>query len=298
MATQTMTIGDLKGFIDLSKSMVGGLTITSFDVLFDKIEELLRSFNQWTPELASNMALARQELNANPQLFEIGKAEFISSVDALLAKYPPDTLLSDIPELSGDGSGGGGTTPDPVVTSFGDVDIARIQKVFADVTVKFDPVTKIVTVDGAGYSYKLPDVERIEFNDGVLAFDIDGSPGQMVRLYKAAFNRDPDDLGLGFWIRHQDNKVADLKAVATGFMQSAEFTALYGTEETVSNAEFVELLYLNALGRAQDQAGFDFWIGLLESGQTNRQDMLLFFADSPENKTSTAPGMEDGIWYV
>lgn len=297
MATQTMTIGDLKGLIDLSKSMVGGLTITSFDALFDKIEELLRSFNQWTPELESNLKLARQELNANPQLFEVGKAEFINSVDALLAKYPANTLLSDIPELSG-GNGGGGTPPDPVVTNLGDIDIARVQKVFADVKVKFDPVTKIVSVEGAGYSYKLPDIERIEFNDGVLAFDLDGSPGQLVRLYQAAFNRDPDAAGLGFWIRHQDNKVADLKAVASGFMGSAEFAALYGTEATVSNAKFIELLYTNALGRDRDVDGFNYWVEKLASGEISRQDALLFFADSPENKTTTAPDMVDGIWYV
>ncbi|WEJ59171.1 DUF4214 domain-containing protein [Devosia sp. FJ2-5-3] len=296
MATQTMTIGDLKGFIDLSKSMVGGLTITSFDALFNKIEELLRSFNQWTPELEANLKLARAELNANPQLFEMGKAEFISSVDALLAKYPPSTLLSDIPELGG--AGGGGSTGNPVVVSIGDIDIARIQKVFAEITAKYDPVTKIVTVEGASYSYKAPNIERLQFNDGILAFDIDGAPGQMVRLYKAAFNRDPDDAGLGFWIRHQDDRIADLKAVAAGFMGSAEFAALYGTEATVSNSAFVGLLYTNALGREKDQAGFDFWVGQLESGQYSRQDMLLFFADSAENKATTAPGMADGIWYV
>lgn len=297
MATQTMTIGDLKGLLDLSKSMVGGLTITNFDDLFNKIEELLRSFNQWTPEIESNLALAEAELKANPQLFDIGKAEFIASVDALLAKYPASTLLSDIPEF-GNGEGGGGTTTDPVVTTFGDIDIARVQKVFADVTVKFDPATKIVTVDGAGYSYKLPDVERIEFNDGVLAFDIDGSPGHMVRLYQAAFNRDPDAAGLGFWIRHQDNKVADIQAVASGFMGSAEFAALYGTEATVSNEAFVELLYTNALGREKDVDGFNYWVSKLASGEISRQDALLFFADSAENKAATSAEMADGIWYV
>lgn len=300
LATQGMTIGDLKGFIDFAKQMVGGISFTSFDPLFDKIEELLRSFNQLTPEIEANLDLARQELNANPELFEIGKAEFIASVDALLAKYPASTLLSDIPEFQdGNGGGGGGNPTDPGgVITIGDIDIARIQKIFADVQVKYDSATKIVTVEGAGYSFRQADIERLEFNDGVLAFDFDGNAGKVYRLYQAVFGRDPDKDGLGYWIRHQDNKVSGFNAVADSFINSPEFVARFGTEQSVSNAKFVELLYTNTLGRNFDQEGYNYWLGKLDAGETNRRDLVSFFSESNENKTGTATEIADGIWYV
>jgi len=292
-----MTIGDLKGFIDLSKSLVGGLTITDFGALFDRIEQMMKSFNQWTPELEANLALAERELAANPGLFDIGKAEFISSVDKLLAKYPANTLLSDIPEFSGS-DGDGGTGDQPPITSVGDFDIAKIAQAFADVTVKFDPVTRLVTVDGAGYSYKLPNVERVEFSDGVLAFDIDGVAGQAVRLYQAALNRDPEALGLGFWIRNQDNKTFDLNTMAANFMSSKEFIDRFGTEETIGNSAFVNLLYTNTLGRAAETEGYNYWLDKLESGAFTRLDLLVRFSESGENRTGTADNFTDGIWYI
>lgn len=295
MATNSMTIGDLKGFIDLSKAMVGGLVITDFDQLFNKIEELLKSFNQWTPELEANLALARQELKANPGLFEIGKAEFVSSVDALLAKYPADTLLSDIPEFADNGSGG---TADPDVVTIGDIDIARIQAVFADVTVKMDPVTKIVTVDGAGYSYKLPNIERIEFDDGVLAFDIDGNAGQVFRLYQASFGREPDADGLKYWVDRIDTGLTDLAKMSESFLRAPEFIDKFGTEQTVSNAAYIELLYLNALKRAYDLDGYNYWINILDSGMADRGDLLALFSESDENKSNTQAAVDDGIWIV
>lgn len=67
-------------------------------------------------------------------------------------------------------------------------------------------------------------------------------------------------------------------------MGSAEFTALEGTETRVSNSAFVGQLHTNALGCKQDQAGFHFWVGQLESGQYWRQDILLFFADSARTR--------------
>jgi hypothetical protein len=137
VATSNMTIGDLKGFLELSKSMAGGLTITDFGALFDRIEQLLKSFNQWTPELESSLALAEKELSANPGLFDIGKAEFVSSVDKLLAKYPANTLLKDIPEFSG--SGGDGSGDLPPITSIGDFDIAKIAAIHAEVKMGSSP---------------------------------------------------------------------------------------------------------------------------------------------------------------
>ena len=50
----------------------------------------------------------------------------------------------------------------------------------------------------------LQNVERIAFDDGIIAFDDDGLAGQAYRLYQACFDRIPDALGLGFWIKQLD----------------------------------------------------------------------------------------------
>ena len=44
----------------------------------------------------------------------------------------------------------------------------------------------------------LESVERISFQDGTLAFDLDGNAGKAYRLYQAAFDRTPDRDGLSY----------------------------------------------------------------------------------------------------
>lgn len=107
MAGSGLTLGTLKGFIDFAKA-AGGALIVDFDALFGQIESLLQATGRLTPDIRANLEIAEAELKANPGLFEIGKATFVASLDALLAKYPASTLLSDIPEF------GGGSTPGPV----------------------------------------------------------------------------------------------------------------------------------------------------------------------------------------
>ena len=144
-------------------------------------------------------------------------------------------------------------------------------------------------------------VERLEFSDGVLAFDITGGEsvaGQCFRLYQAAFDRLPDAAGLGYWIDRLDSGTTTLNAIAQSFLHSPEFVQTFGTEQTVSNNRFVELLYLHTLGREYDEGGFDYWVDRLAGGHTNRGDLLAFFSESDENVARVAPSVEDGIWFT
>lgn len=143
----------------------------------------------------------------------------------------------------------------------------------------------------------LVNVERLMFTDGVIAFDIDGNAGQAYRLYQAAFDRVPDTDGLSYWIGRLDSGTTTLNAVADSFIHSPEFIRTYGTPETVSNAQYVELLYNHTLGRISDQSGFNYWVNKLDTGQTNRGDLLAFFSESDENFARTEPAIHDGIWF-
>src|SRR5690606_25682039 len=106
----------------------------------------------------------------------------------------------------------------------------------------------------------------------------DGNAGMGYRVYQAAFARDPDAGGLGFWIKALDAGTQSTDSMANFFLNSPEFISKYGTPATVSNARYIELLYFNALGRSLDQGGFNFWNDELNSGRRDRADLLLSFA--------------------
>ncbi|WP_413683338.1 DUF4214 domain-containing protein [Prochlorococcus sp. MIT 1011] len=107
--------------------------------------------------------------------------------------------------------------------------------------------------------------------------------GEMFRLYNAAFARFPDASGLEYWIDKFSSGVDDERAVASSFLVSDEFKERYG--DNVSNAKYVETLYVNVLGRDYDQEGYNYWLGNLNAGIETRYELLLGFAESAENKT-------------
>ena len=137
-------------------------------------------------------------------------------------------------------------------------------------------------------------VERIKFSDMSLAVDIEGNGGMGYRLYTAIFAREADYAGLGFWIDHLDDGFS-MNYVASRFIDSAEFIAKFGNN--LPNQGFVEKLYENVLHRPLDQAGFDFWVAALDGGAA-RDEVLVRFSESIENKAQVIGQIEHGIQYV
>ena len=148
---------------------------------------------------------------------------------------------------------------------------------------------------GAGGSDTLLHIERLAFDDVAVALDIDGSAGQAYRLYAAAFDRAPDDAGLGYWISAMDHGVG-LQVVAGGFTASQEFADLYGAHTT--DGEFVDLLYQNTLHRAPDADGRAFWIDALQIHHLAREQLLVQFSESPENQAQVIGSIQDGIDFT
>lgn len=112
----------------------------------------------------------------------------------------------------------------------------------------------------------------------------DAIEGEVFRIYQAAFNRVPDANGLQTWI---DFMYAghSLEQVSWGFTNSDEFKSLYGVG--VSSAQFVTRLYANVLHRAPDGQGFASWVSALDSGAWTREQLLIGFSESQENKDNT-----------
>ncbi|TQK10604.1 DUF4214 domain-containing protein [Herbaspirillum sp. SJZ107] len=147
--------------------------------------------------------------------------------------------------------------------------------------------------DAKGDHATLQNIERVQFGDGMVALDIDGTAGQAYRLYQAAFDRTPDKVGLGFWIDVLDHG-APLQDAARDFVGSQEFKDLYGAN--LSDAQFVDALYQNVLHRPAEGAGFDFWMSSLQI--VSRAEVLVNFSESAENQAQVVGSIQNGIDYV
>lgn len=160
-----------------------------------------------------------------------------------------------------------------------------------------DDIVNLLEKGASAWNMTLMQTERVVLTDAVLAFDFDGNAGQAYRLYQAAFNRTPDEKGLGFWIKELDQGKGNVYWAAGHFIGSNEFAQLYGTASSVSDEDFVGLLYRNVLKRDADADGFKYWIEeSLNKGMT-RDSVLVNFSDSSENKANVAGQIHDGIWF-
>ncbi len=150
-----------------------------------------------------------------------------------------------------------------------------------------------------GYSVTAPNgevdglfnVERIKFDDGWKA--IDNVSAQIYRLYEAVLNRAAEEEGLGYWNWRMDNGTS-LKQVATEFMIQPEFKQLYG--ENPTDQEFIFELYQNVLDREPDTGGLLYWSQMI--GQNGRAQMLIDFAESPENQAQVIDVVGQGLDFV
>ena len=158
--------------------------------------------------------------------------------------------------------------------------------------------TSFVITDNVGSNGidTLSNVERIQFTDISVAFDIAGNAGQIYRLYQAAFDRKPDLAGLGYWIDDLDNHGSSLTTVAAGFFSSPEFQSLYGVKPNVTT--LITNFYANVLHRAPDQAGFDYWANELNAGKITPAGALASFSESTENQAQVIAAIETGINYL
>ena len=96
--------------------------------------------------------------------------------------------------------------------------------------------------------------------------------GQVVRLYRAFFQRQPDEAGYRYW-RRALLTGGSLQAIADSFAASPELVARYGQLDDVS---FVDQVYGNVLGREADPEGRAFWQGQLYAGMSRGQMMTEF----------------------
>lgn len=156
-----------------------------------------------------------------------------------------------------------------------------------------------VVKSGSGYQIgtigtqditSVTNTERLQFADMSINLSIKAiaaslPAAQLLRLeelYVAFFNRVPDADGLAYWIG-QFNAGQSLNKIADAFYAAGvQFSSLTGFSTTMSNADFVNVIYKNVLGRANgaDVEGLSYWTGALASGNPSRGSLVSTILDS------------------
>jgi len=123
------------------------------------------------------------------------------------------------------------------------------------------------------------DTEFLQFNSDTIVVVNNETDAEAMRLYDALLGRDADASGAEYWLGQIDSGVS-LTDIANGFLASDEYTS-----DDLSNDEFVEMLYQNALGRASDAEGKAFWVDALDNGAT-QADVAIAIVGSAEAATA------------
>lgn len=107
------------------------------------------------------------------------------------------------------------------------------------------------------------------------------------RLYMATLDRAPDRGGFDNWANALTGGLDFSDAVA-GFVGSKEFTNRYGNPD---NEGFVDLMYLNVLGRTADVTGRENWLNWMSEGNS-RAAVVESFAQSREFVNNSTPDVK------
>lgn len=116
----------------------------------------------------------------------------------------------------------------------------------------------------------------------------------ILRLYRAYFLRAPDQRGWDHWSHQYSSGRMSLNAISDFFASSKEFRDRYGS---LSDVEFIRLVYRNVLGRTSDQGGEQHWLGVMRAGGS-RGYIMVGFSESVEfqEKTGTLPPATTQSW--
>ena len=188
-----------------------------------------------------------------------------------------------------------------------DTDAAVYLAARANYTVdKTDSGLTVIDTTGTEGTDSLIAIERLQFTDVSLALDTDAAnnAGGIYRLYKAALNRTPDLVGLGYWIAQADAGSKDAVQMATDFTYADEFKTLYGVQ-TADNymtgediTALVTTIYENVLNRAPDAGGRDYYAGQITTHTKTVGRVLAEISDSAENYAQVAELIATGIPYT
>ncbi|MCG8611268.1 MAG: DUF4214 domain-containing protein [Pseudomonadales bacterium] len=101
------------------------------------------------------------------------------------------------------------------------------------------------------------------------------------QAYIAYYGRPADPDGWAYWIGVLDASGGDLANIIQDFGNSTEFLERYGN---LDNEALINNVYLQLLNREPDQAGLDFYLQFLNSGELTLQDITLQILSGAQNE--------------
>jgi hypothetical protein len=104
----------------------------------------------------------------------------------------------------------------------------------------------------------------------------------IIELYVAFFNRTPDADGLSYWLE-QKNAGQSINQIADAFYNAGvQFSSQTGFSTSMSNADFVNKVYINVLGRTggADAGGLAYWTAKLVDGSATHGSLVSAILDS------------------
>ena len=191
-----------------------------------------------------------------------------------------------------------GQQGDDILDGGSDIDVALYSGIANNYSIQLLDSGGWVLADEVGTQGRdlLYGVERLLFDDGYWAIDMDGHAGTTVKTLGVTFGADYalDEAFIGIGLELMDNQGVD----ASALMQLALNAALGSANP--GNAAVVDLLYTNLLGMHPSSAEQAHFQGLLDSGVYTQAALGLLAAEHPVNLTNIgwADISETGVGYV
>lgn len=124
--------------------------------------------------------------------------------------------------------------------------------------------------------------EYINFDDGSVIINVANQDQAVVaRFYEIVLDRPADREGVINWLGTVDTKTASPVELAAKFLASQEFTSKHGSLDSLSDADFLQLMYQKAFNRPGEAAGVEGWIAEMQAGMT-RAEVVVRFANTSE----------------
>lgn len=165
-------------------------------------------------------------------------------------------------------------------------------------TVKFNGNLSNYSITKSGTSYVIVDasgtdgtdtiknVESLQFSDKSINLTIKATTAaapaadvtRLVELYVAFFNRVPDADGLSYWLGQMSAGKTITQVADAFYSAGVQYSSLTGFSSSMSDGDFVKVIYKNVLGRtgttAPPDADVNYWVGKLTSGADTRGSLI------------------------
>jgi len=126
-----------------------------------------------------------------------------------------------------------------------------------------------------------PEFERFSAQAGIVHGTFTPPPGGLItmfvtRMYRTTLQREPDATGLAHWTNALMDERITGAAIAYSFIFSNEMS-----NRNLTDAQFLEILYISLLGRESDPIGRAHWLRLLANSES-RYNVFTGFVNSDE----------------